>query len=264
MTHRAQLIAGRSAARFAPSALLGAMVALLSACGGGGSSSPSSPTPPAGGGGSGPAAGSAQCAAWAMPAGTTVRTTYASPATPSLAATQSVSNNGTVSFAGQSATEIATTGTLGAAAIDIKVYGAFDATSGVATLYGSVTHYVSATTLQDTTSILTPPIVDTEFALAAGQSVASQMEVSSDTTTVTVNGVAGQPTTTTRSSASPATTFVGIETVTVAAGTFTTCRYLASTGITSWILAGYGTEVQNSQGGFATSILVNGVALTHN
>lgn len=220
---------------------------------------------PVGPGGSG---GSAQCSPWALPSGTTVKTVFANSTNPALAGTATMANNGVVTFDGHAATEVAVVTRSGILNLDAKLYADFDAASGVATLYGSVSAYTSTlganTTRQDTTSILTPPIVDNEFTLAPGQSVASQTEVSSDATTTTVNGVAGPTTTSTRRTSSLATTFVGIETVTVAAGTFSTCRYQDHAGVTKWLLLGYGTTVKDSQGGAATAITVNGVPLTCN
>ena len=84
-----------------------------------------------------------------MPAGTTVKTTFADPGEPQLAGTQTVSNNGLVLFAGHQATEVeidgAIGGAIGGAVLDIKVYGSFDASTGeqvVVTLHDGTTKTV--------------------------------------------------------------------------------------------------------------------------
>lgn len=209
----------------------------------------------------------ASCAPYSLPVGTTAQVVWVNSANSALDSTGTITNNGTVVFAatGQSATELVVNTTLGLASILAKAYVSFDSTTGVTIGYGAVTKLTNGNTIADGIVVVTPPIVDVTYSLSVGQSAPSQTETETQTTTATVNGVAGTPTTTTTTHSTDATTFVGYETITVPAGTFNTCRFLDSTtGVTKWVLRGNGIEVQDSTGGAATSITLNGAALTHN
>jgi hypothetical protein len=92
---------------------------------------------------------------------------------------------------------------------------------------------------------------------AIGQSFTSTQSTAT-TLTTTTNGVTRGPTTT-MDSVTLTTTFVGVETITVPAGTFTTCNF---GGL--WFLAGRGIPVklQTASGTLsATSIEVDGAPL---
>ena len=218
-----------------------------------------------------PTGGVAACSPLSLPAGSTVQAVLFNATFPTLGGTFTQTSNGPVRFEGNNAIELHLTAPVIGAALDAKVYLSIDGT-GAMTEYGQ--HAVVSTSAgsSDTYTVLTPPVVDREFALAPGESTPSLTVTQLDTTINTLNGVASPPVTQTTTHTIAPKTFVGIESVTVPAGTFNTCRFTepqTNNGVTStftrWLLVGYGgAEVKNSQGSTATSVLFNGVALSSN
>lgn len=135
------------------------------------------------------------------------------------------------------------------------------------TEYGGVSELVTATVQSRSKTVFTPPLV-TVLTTVPGESMASTVTM---VTTSTVNGV-DQPQLT--STVSTSGLFVGVEPVTIAAGTFNACRFelrhSGSQGPTStrWILVGHGIELKSSTPAFGgigaeaqelTTLLINGV-----
>ena len=161
--------------------------------------------------------------------------------------------NGTVTFQGTAATESEATATttLAGSTIsttdDVKSYLNFDPSTFVATIYGSTSTQSGATTVNS------PPTVDRRYTLDPGASTTVH-------TVSTSNGVT--------SDVSTVETFVAVESITVAAGTYKTCKYTettsgSSTPTTYWLLFGNGTLLKSVSGTTsfeARSILVNGAA----
>jgi len=153
----------------------------------------------------------------------------------------------------------------------LKSYGSYDVASGVTTEYGgtslSTLSLPPLTITTDSTNVYTPPFVDRTYALRVGESV-TQTATESITTVTVTNGVAGTPTTRTDTTTST-TQLVALETLTVPAGTFNTCRYLITqqgepTGVTLWLLQNLGLQVKFEAAGVsssAVSITVNGAPL---
>lgn len=117
-------------------------------------------------------------------------------------------------------------------------------------------------------TVYTPPFVNRLGALAQGESL-TQTRVATISSVTQVPGLPAtegrMPMTTTMT-----TTFVGVETVTVPAGTFTACKFqLSMPGVEpslSWQHRGTGAglKFQGPLGtSVATSVIVNGVALSH-
>lgn len=222
------------------------------------------PPPPTGG-------GVAACSPLSLPIGSTVQAVLFNAAVPMLGGTFTQTSNGPVQFEGHNAIELHLTAPVIGVALDAKVYLSIDGT-GAMTEYGQ--HAVISTSAgsSDTYTVLTPPVVDREFTLSPGESTPSLTVTQVDTTINTINGVASPPVTQTTTHTIAPKTFVGIENVTVPAGTFSTCRFTepqtsngVTTTLTRWLLVGYGgVEVKNSQGSTATSVLFNGVPLTSN
>jgi len=202
------------------------------------------------------------CSPWAMLDGVSVQTTATYP-NPLMNGVSTTTMNGSTAYAGHSAKEVEIVAPLGAVSLDTKVYASSDASSHVLTTYGAVSDSSVTsggnTIVSHAEIVITPPADDTEFALAAGQTSPDRPVTEVTTTTITTNGVPGQPATQTTTSTVKGVTFVGIETVTVGAGTFRTCRVVnTGSAVTNWVLIGSGTFVKDSQGGTATQILVNG------
>ena len=119
--------------------------------------------------------------------------------------------------------------------------------------------------------VYTAPFVNRLPALAQGESL-TQTRLGTTIITTQYPALPNIPPTERRVplSTTTTTTFVGIETVTVPAGTFSACRFQLSTpdgvAITSWQHLGTGVplKMQAADGtAEATSITVNGAALTH-
>ena len=137
--------------------------------------------------------------------------------------------------------------------------------SNMTTTQGGSTTVIAGTA----TTVFTPPWVDTSYALEPGKTV-TQTYTETATITSSVNG--GAPTTQTgTSSVSITNKFVGIETITVPAGSFQACRFQDSDtpGNTTWTLVGTGMTIKSTTvvAGVsnyalqATSIKVNGKSL---
>lgn len=217
--------------------------------------------------GPGPSAADS-CGPWLLGSGTEVRTAFSTTVPPSTGETVQTVTAG-VTFEGQPRTEVRVLGPLLSATLDTRLYGTPDAATGNVTQYGtlSVVSISSAgvTNSNSVKSVLTQPSVDTQFALAPGATAPARTLTVADTTIASINGVDQPPATTTRTETSPATTFVGYETVTVPAGTFSTCKYTtAGSTAARWVLKGYGSTVKDSSGGQATTIKVNGSVITSN
>jgi len=218
-----------------------------------------------------PASGVAACSPLSLPIGSTVQAVLFNAAFPTLGGTFTQTSNGPVQFEGNNAIELHLTAPVIGAALDAKVYLSIDGT-GAMTEYGQHAVVSSGAGSSDTYTVLTPPVIDREYALAPGESTPPLTVTQLDTTINTFNGVASPPVTQTTTHTIVPKTFVGIESVTVPAGTFSTCRFTepqTSNGVTTtftrWLLVGYGgAEVKNSQGSTATSVLFNGVPLTSN
>lgn len=150
------------------------------------------------------------------------------------------------------------------------------AANGEVTQYGAV---VRATTpvagfsvTSDSRTVFNPPWVDRRFTMTAGQTLT---QTYTGTTTVVSGGILGAPGTTTTSTTTLTQNirFVGIESVTVPAGTFNACKFEdtdpASPGAvtTTWLAVNHGSIVKTVGTGpsgtqtiVATSILINGAA----
>jgi hypothetical protein len=223
------------------------VTAVLSACGGGGGGDGS------GGGGGAETGKSSDCSPLTLAVGSIAQATWAN------------------TFEGVSATEVEFRTPV--AGMTVKEYIKLDAGTGVFTAYGAYSHYVvttgASTTVLDGKVVFATPPQDHEFALSAGQSTTPQTTTQTTTTTLTVDGVAQTPTTETTTTTSDAITFVGMETVTVPAGTFRTCKFVrtkaSGSTYTYWSLVGHGgVGVSDDQGSAATAITVDGVALPSN
>lgn len=140
------------------------------------------------------------------------------------------------------------------------------------TEYGSVSPAQASPLNPDVTTssrtVYTPPFVNRLAALPQGQSL-TQSKVASVHSVTQIPGLpaseGSMPMTITTT-----TTFAGVETVTVPAGTFTACKLLISVPgaqpSTSWQHRGTGATLkfEGPMGtSVATSVIVNGVALTH-
>lgn len=177
--------------------------------------------------------------------------------------------NGAKTFEGHAAveTQIKHTGTLTTAGVsaptdmDIKSYQKRTGDAEV-TSYGSdsvINSSVAGFNMTTTSkSVNTPPYVDRQYGLAAGQSVTQTMTTAITSTTTGIPGVPSTPQTST-STTTQTIKFVGREQVTVPAKTFSACKYETTfsgggvnTMTTSWVIDGKGIPVK-------TQITVNGV-----
>lgn len=180
--------------------------------------------------------------------------------------------NGPKTFEGRSAVETLVTmmGTLtadgSAGSIDSEIKS-YEKRTGDA----EVTSYGSTSVMRATADGITmtttlkevdnPPSVDRHYGLAVGQSITQS---STTTTTRTVSGIPGVPTTTPYTSTSTTTEtikFVGREQVTVPAKTFSACKFettiagMPNTVTTMWVIDGKGIPVktQTTENGVVTS-----------
>lgn len=250
----------------------------LAACGGGGDGggvavAPAPPAPP-------PAAAALSCFNLALfeTAGTSLRTVIdlsgASTGSQTIVAT--VGNPTTFNGTATRETVITATGT-GAAGdvqltsdIETRVYR-LATSNGTVTEHGATSRAAitvsgnTGTSTGRTTSSV--PFVDGRFTLSAGQ---TQLQTGSFTTATTTNGATSSQTTL----ISRNVRFVGIESVTVPAGTFNACRFeeaptnAPSETTTSWVAVGNGATLRSvavsstgTQTSVARSIQLNGVSL---
>ena len=186
-------------------------------------------------------------------------------------------------FEGQSARELTavTTGTNTVAgltaSIDTQVKAYQNAlANGEVTQYGTVVRAITPVAgfnmTSDARTVFSPPWLDRRYTLNAGQTLT---QTYTGTTTVVSGGILGSPgtTTTVTTTTTQNIRFVGIESVTVPAGTFNACKFEdtdpASPGsmTTSWIavnhgfnLKSVGTGPSGTQTIVATSVLLNGAA----
>lgn len=192
----------------------------LGACGGGGADPAATPSP---GGGAG-ANVSSRCASYANLPGHTVVMTDADGVTTWTA-------NTAASFEGHSAIEIAqnTQLTLGGTSV-IKAYGSFDPATHLLTGYGNTSHneatFAGKVNGQDAKVVVSPPVVSSQFALSAGQSV-TETWAETTTSVVTTNGVVGAPKTSSKTRVFTIT-FSGIEVLSTPAGKFNVCKFVST------------------------------------
>ncbi|MEO5734166.1 MAG: hypothetical protein ABIN96_08945, partial [Rubrivivax sp.] len=102
-------------------------------------------------------------------------------------------------------------------ATELPLHGSFFTNSSRTTLFGITSDAVSTVK-----TVINPPFTDPRFGLAVGQSASLTYP---STSTVTILQPSGQPPTTTTVQAKFNVRFVGIESVTVPAGTYSTCRF---------------------------------------
>jgi len=191
--------------------------------------------------------------------------------------TQTVDNlvGGQTTFEGQQAVETIQTTTIGSATTgsDDRTYARRTGEAEYTT-YGRVsvsnTSYAGQNVTTTTRTVYSPHLVDRQFALSVGESVTLPWN-GATTTTISIPGQSDR-TTTTSVSQTVTTNYVGRETVTVPAGTYSTCRFentfvsaLGTISSTSWVIIGKGIPVQYAQGGIiaarATSVTLNGQRL---
>ena len=220
------------------------------------------PTPPTGG---------RACAnIETMPAGVTVQAEFGSPASPLFRATASSRVTGPATFQGIPTTEFELTTTNPLPGIIVaKIYSTYDLATGAVTRYGA---QINATTddsnHSETTGVYSPPATDLEHTLAPGGTV-TQSQTVVQTDIVTTNGVTAPAATKTTTTVTTIT-LVGVEQVTVPAGTFAACKFQKTVQgeagtTTNWHHAATGINVKaGSRSGYVTearSILVNGSPL---
>lgn len=148
--------------------------------------------------------------------------------------------------------------------------------TGEVTNYGSVITATQAifgfNVSTETKVVWSPPWKDLRYGMAVGDTI---VQTYSGSTTITTGGFGGAPgsTTTNITPVSNTVKFVGIETVTVPAGTYRTCKFqewataTPAQVTTSWLLLGKGllakSEAVTTEGTqliTATSIKINGQA----
>lgn len=179
-----------------------------------------------------------------------------------------------VDFQGHSTTEVTTQSQLGAATVVVKMYGVADLGTGVLTVYGldatSASTFAGQTTSQQSTIVYTPPITSRHFTLQPGETEAQRTVTEVATVVTTVNGVASPPEAVTKTDIIDGVTFNGFETITVPAGTFASCKFTYSrtengstTTRTDWLLRNYGATIRDGAGGYARTLQINGVTVTH-
>jgi predicted secreted protein len=224
-----------------------------------------------GGGGGGGGSGAGACFyAGAFTTGLTAQVVSSNSATPGQTTTLNLRVNGPALFQGQSLLETQSdiTTSAGGTTSSVKSYSDSSSSSGVFTSYGSVgrttTTLAGFSSITDISTLFTPPFVSRVGTLGVGQSI-TETATESITTTTTLNGVVGAPTT--RVDTTTTTTrVVALERVTVPAGSFNTCKVEITspnqTGVyTIWLLVNYGLQVKSEAAGVttsATSITVNG------
>jgi hypothetical protein len=251
------------------------VLSCLAACGGGGGDGASTPpftAPPA-------AAQALQCFNLALleTPGTTLRIELDLSGVASGTQTVVTTVGNLTTFDGNSSREVVTTAVGSTSAsgtpisTDLETRSYRVATSaGVITEYGATARAIitigGSTGSSNSRSVSNPPSVDRRYTLSAGQSDTLTGTV---TTATTTNGV----TTTQTENLSQTVRFVGIESVTVPAGSFNACKFeQAPTNApadvtTSWVAVGSGVVVRTvavssigTQTASARTIRINGVA----
>jgi hypothetical protein len=223
-----------------------------------------------GGGGGGGSSAGACFYAGAFTAGLTAQVVSINSATPGQTTTLNLRVNGPAQFQGQTLLETQSdVSTIAGSAISsVKSYSDTNTGSGVVTSYGSVGRTTATlagfSSITDISTLFTPPFVSRVGTLGVGQSI-TETATESITSTTTLNGVVGAPTTRVDTTTTT-TSVVALERVTVPAGSFNTCKVEITsptqTGVyTLWLLVNYGLQVKSEAAGVttsATSITVNG------
>jgi hypothetical protein len=163
--------------------------------------------------------------------------------------------------------------------ITSRIFISFDASTGVITDYGSLGHYkdtetgATGTTILDSDmkTVYTPPFVDKRYSLDKGQAISQESTSIESRFNTTVAGMK-LPDTSNTETFSEEITFLGIEAITVPAGTFQACKFKTATpgesGYTLiWELVGYGIDLQRESyflnvleaTYWATSVTLDGV-----
>jgi hypothetical protein len=217
-------------------------------------------------------------------AGTTVKVVwdYAGPITGTQTVTSTVGSQKT--FEGQQAVETVatTTGTNTVAGVTTSidtVVKAYTRKTGAAeiTYYGALVtasqQVLGFSIPMETKTVWTPPWVDHRYTLGVGEQLT---QTYSGSTTITTGGVLGSPSTVTTqpTPVSNVVKFVGIESVTVPAGTYNACKFqdwavaTPTEVTTTWLIVGKGMLVKTlavtktgTQTISATSLTLNGQKL---
>jgi hypothetical protein len=181
--------------------------------------------------------------------------------------------NGIKTFESRSAKELEVTVTSASLDTVAKAYYG-DSSPGAVTRYGTISTmtFAGASGSRDaieTKLVFDAPLIADQFYLTPGQSVT---ETGTHTTTSisTTSGIVSAPRIT-NSKNKRSVQFVGIESVTIPAGTFNACKFLDTTaGLAispaTWVLVGYGATIKETSPAYAgayvaTSILIDGLAL---
>lgn len=217
-------------------------------------------------------------------AGTTVKVVwdYAGPITGTQTVTSTVGQSKTFEGAQAVETVATTTGTNTVAGITTTldtVVKAYTRKTGSAeiTYYGALTtstQLVAGFSIpMETKTVWSPPWVDHRYSLGVGEQLT---QTYSGSTTITSGGLLGSPgtVTTTPTPVSNVVKFVGIESVTVPAGTYNACKFqdwavaTPTEVTTTWIVVGKGMLVKTmavtksgTQTISATSLTLNGQKL---
>jgi hypothetical protein len=154
-----------------------------------------------------------------------------------------------VNFQGQQVREIAVTvagnySTLSDTAV-VKNYSNHTA-EGELSSYGSIVQtsrtYAGATSSETVTTVISPPLADRRYRLAAGESAAQTYSY-----VKTTAGSSGTSTTRTSGTSRSIIKYVGREVITVPAGTYETCKFETISPrysiTTEWLIAGPGISV---------------------
>lgn len=213
-----------------------------------------------GGGGGGGAVADACQPPFALPAGTRVESDFTIG---TFTGTARLDVVGPAVFEGRNVTAVDVTTPL--ASLAARGFASWDAASRLLTVYGAQSRAASADGLnvQEVKAVATPPGVDRRYALAPGASF-TEVTTNVQTETLTLNGVPQAPTTTTQTDTTTVQ-FLGMETITVPAGTFHACKYAetddAGTVTTEWLMAGYSATLKSVSGNTtqeASAVRVNG------
>lgn len=222
----------------------------------------------AAGGGGGVVAAAVACNPWTLPDGTVVE--VAMPGTGGVTAVSSQTVRQGVGFQGRTTTDVLLNLPLTpTVSVLTHNYASADA-AGVLTVYGSDTTSTGSaggsTITQQTTLVYTPPVQRLQFSLAPGGSEGLLTAAATATVVDTVDGVVGAPQTSSAPQDFDAVQFVGYETLTLGAGSFSTCKfvYTSHTGSTrtEWVSRRYAAILKNSSGGVASRLTVNGTVVT--
>jgi hypothetical protein len=203
--------------------------------------------------------------------GVRIQAQYMQVGNPQFSGTTLSLNSGATTFNGHAANEfeVVTSGSFFPGLnVLAKKYASYDPGTGAATVYGALIALAGASFSSTVTAVNTPASVDLRFTLTADQSV-TQSVTAQQTQVDTTNGVAAAPVTTTTTTTTTIQ-FVGVEQITVPAGTFNACKYVESiqgeTGSkTVWNHTRTGVNLKTISTSNVTiqagSVLLDGVAL---